>query len=691
MVTSSQTPPVTELFDEPNLPSAPPVQTGVGKRLFHIVVALGLITGVVALGAYGSTRWIGGASREQGPVVLTHPVARGELVVTVIEDGNVESASNIDIKCEVAGGSSILWIVDDGSLVKKGEKLVELDQSVIEDQINQQKITFEKARSSMIQAEKDYEVAQITVKEFLEGTFKQQQQDQQAQITIAEENLRTAQNSLQHTQRMFRKGYVSQLELEGQQFSVQRAQLELDSARTAKNVLEQFTKVKTMEDLQSKVETAQAKMESEKAALALEEARLKKLQAQMDSCVIVAPQDGMVVYANEQSMGRFGSQQGVQIEEGATVRERQTILRLPDLSQMQVKVNVHETKVEKLARDMRARIVIQGKDFQGSVASIANQPEPTSFFSATVKEYATIVRIDGEAQGLRPGMTAEVEILVAHLKDVLTLPVAAIVEQRGAFFCWVKKGAGREVERRPLVLGMSNDQFVEIQDGVGEGDQVLLNPRASVREARTDNGKGPETDVQKKFGEQSNAAPAADGGPKGGPPGTGNGPPGRAGMGSPAPTGGEPRQPGQGPPAGPGGRSGRGPGGGMGDLMAADKDGDGKVSKDEAPEFLQNFFDRVDTNTDGFLDKAEIEAMRNRRGPGGSGGGPRDLMQYDANGDGKVTKEEAPEQMRGFFDRMDPNGDGAIDREEIESMRARFGGGGPGGPGGGGGFGRPPE
>jgi collagen type III alpha len=129
----------------------------------------------------------------------------------------------------------------------------------------------------------------------------------------------------------------------------------------------------------------------------------------------------------------------------------------------------------------------------------------------------------------------------------------------------------------------------------------------------------------------------------------------------------------------------------MGDLMAADKDGDGKVSKDEAPEFLQNFFDRVDTNTDGFLDKAEIEAMRNRRGPGGSGGGPRDLMQYDANGDGKVTKEEAPEQMRGFFDRMDPNGDGAIDREEIESMRARFGGGGPGGPGGGGGFGRPPE
>ena len=74
------------------------------------------------------------------------------------------------------------------------------------------------------------------------------------------ENLRSAQNTLEHTKRMFRKGYVSPLQREAQEFAVKRAELELASAQKAKEVLEQFTKAKTLEDLNSQVATAQAKM-----------------------------------------------------------------------------------------------------------------------------------------------------------------------------------------------------------------------------------------------------------------------------------------------------------------------------------------------------------------------------------------------------------------------------------------------
>ena len=213
-----------EVQDERDaLPDPPPLRrSGIGRQVFRAVLVLIVLAAIVTLGAYGSTRLVDRLGSAKGPSLMTHRVTRGELVVTVTEDGNVESANNVDIKCQVAGGSAILTIVKDGSEVKKGDKLVELEQSALDDQINAQKITYEKARSSMIQAEKDYDVAQISVKEFLEGTYLQQLQDQLAQITIAEENLRTAKNSLAHTQRMFRKGYVSQLELEGQQFSVQR-------------------------------------------------------------------------------------------------------------------------------------------------------------------------------------------------------------------------------------------------------------------------------------------------------------------------------------------------------------------------------------------------------------------------------------------------------------------------------------
>ena len=62
-------------------------------------------------------------------------IVQGDLLVTVTEDGTLESAANVEVKCEVAGGSSILWIIDDGENVKKGDKIIELDSSTLEDQI----------------------------------------------------------------------------------------------------------------------------------------------------------------------------------------------------------------------------------------------------------------------------------------------------------------------------------------------------------------------------------------------------------------------------------------------------------------------------------------------------------------------------------------------------------------------------
>jgi RND family efflux transporter MFP subunit len=568
-----------------------------GRWTGRIVILVLLLAAAGAI-AYAAARAFLWAGESPSSAVLTYTVEPTDLLISVTEDGNVESGSNVELKCQVAGGSSILSIVEDGKQVKKDDPLVVLDSSQIEDQINQQKITYEKARSAMIQAEKDHQVAQISVKEYLEGTYKKEIQDAEAQITISLENLRTAENVLEYSQRMFRKGYIGALELESQEFAVQRAQLELDSANTSKEVLVNFTKLKMVEELESQLETARARMESEKAAFALEESRLERLQKQLDNCKIIAPQDGMVVYANEMG-SRFRGGQSVTIEEGAMVRERQTIVRLPDLAQMQVKVNVHESKVEQIERGMRARVRILERDLSGTVTSVASQPESTSFFQASVKEYATTVRIDGQPEGLRPGMTAEVEIRVADLKDVLALPVAAIVEQRGRFYCWVE--TPDEMQRRSLTLGHSNDEFVEIRDGVSAGEKVVLNPRAFVKDAR-------------RTKEEPEDASLADDAPESGPTTT-----------SPD------RQDGSEPP----------------------------VPPTRPPQDAPRGGDR------------ESQAAGPGRGPGGAPGGSFNPMQFDADGDGRLSKEEAPERMRPFFDRIDSNGDGMLDQDELQQMRSR--------------------
>lgn len=534
---------------------------------------------------------------------LTHTVQRGMLRITVTEDGNVESASNVDVKCQVAGGGTILWIVEDGKQVKKGEVLIRLDDAALIDQLNAQKIIYEKALATKIQAEEDFEAAKIAVQEYTEGTFVQQLQDMETQITIALENLRSAENLLEHTQRMARKGFVTPLQLEADQFAVQRAKLELDSARTAKKVLVEFTKPKMIRELEAARDAAEARKRSEDAAFQLEKDRLERLEAQLDNCIIRAPTDGMVVWANESGRRR---QEAPQVEEGAIVREQQTLIRLPDLTQMQVKVTVHETKVDMIELAMPANITVQERRLTGRVVSLANQPEPASWWTPDVKEYGTTVKIDGEANGLKPGMTAEVEILVAELTDVLMAPVAAVVEQRGKFYAWV--ATPEDPQRRELVLGRTNDKFIEIRDGLREGERVLLNPRAVVEEARQDQNQVDEEEQPTQGGAGANAS----GGETDAAPGADPNLP-AAGRARSA----EPRLP----------AAGQQQPNASDFLGRIDTDGDGRISRSEAPPQMQSFFERIDGNADGFLDRAELSTMRQmmqqgRSRPGAAEGQP---------------------------------------------------------------------
>ncbi len=129
---------------------------------------------------------------------------------------------------------------------------------------------------------------------------------------------------------------------------------------------------------------------------------------------------------------------------------------------------------------------------------------------------------------------------------------------------------------------------------------------------------------------------------------------------------------------------GRGPGGpgGLTQLFENDIDGDGRLVKNELPERMQERFDRMDANADGYFDESDLQAMRGRGGPGGrrpGGGGPGGmarLFEADADGDGKISREEAPRQLQQRFDQMDANGDGFIERREM----ARRGPGGRGRP-----------
>jgi HlyD family secretion protein len=412
----------------------------------------------------------------------TQVVQKGRLMVTIANDGNLESGSNAELKCQVQGGARIISIVPDGTQVQAGAELVQLDRSTFEDQLNAERIIYERAVATKIQAEQDYEAAAVAVREYESGTYHKDLQAAEAQITVARQNLDTDKNVLSHSERMFRKGFVTNLQLEADKFAVEHAQLDLDSALIAKRVLEKFTKLKTLKQLESVRDAADARRRAEQASVNLEKTKLDRIKEQLKHCVLRAPQPGMVIYANDpdQNVGR-AALDSPQIEEGAMVRERQIIIRLPNLNEMQVRTTVHESHVPHIRPGMAARVTIQDHTYNGCVKSIANRPAPPQRFAAPTKNYNVFVAVDPTAKGLRPGMSAQVEILLADLHDVYTVPVTSVVEDRGQFFTWV---TGEKIpQKRAVTLGKTDDKVIEIVQGLNAGDVVVTNPRATIPEA----------------------------------------------------------------------------------------------------------------------------------------------------------------------------------------------------------------
>src|SRR5262249_23929727 len=158
---------------------------------------------------------------------------------------------------------------------------------------------------------------------------------------------------------------------------------------------------------------------------------------------------------------RWWDQTG-RIQPGAIVYNQQNLFSLPDLDKMQVKVKIHEAMVKKISKDLKTEIRVESLAdmvLHGTVVKIETLADSRGYWDeGGVKEYVTVVRIDdlpAEA-GLKPGMTAEVKILIRELSNVLTVPVQAIAQKEKTRFAYIVGARG--VERREVTVGENNDK-----------------------------------------------------------------------------------------------------------------------------------------------------------------------------------------------------------------------------------------
>ncbi len=412
--------------------------------------------------------------------LIVEPVIKGPFDHVVLEQGEIESSSNTEVICEVKSrgysGVPILWVIDEGAKVTKGDRIVELDAAAIETEVRENKIKLTTANANVTTATASVEQAKIARQEYLEGVFKTEEAALKSEIAVAEQELRKAQLALESSRRLVAKGLVKELQLEADRFAVENAQTLVESSQSRLRVLQDLTKKKMLVQFDSDIAAAQAQLAAFDSALEEAEQELADVTQQLERCLILAPADGIVVHANKFS-GRGGAE--FVVEAGASVRERQTIIRLPDPTQMQIKCKINESRITLVQEGMPVKVgvgAVRGLGLKGRVKKVNRYAEPNSFFSSSIKEYAAFIEILDPPDVIRTGMTAEVQIFVEQLADVLQIPIQGLYEHGGKLYCLVKEGPSKFVTKE-VKVGATNDTMATIDEGLTENDNVVLNLR----------------------------------------------------------------------------------------------------------------------------------------------------------------------------------------------------------------------
>jgi len=412
-------------------------------------------------------------------------------------------------------------LVKDGQHVDAGDFLAgdvvcELDSSTLVESELKQQIQVTGAEASLEKADNNLKIQETTNAKFLAaallamdlakldeitytsegGEYDQSLQTILGDIKKNEQDLAIAQEEYDRVRELARKGYTSLYNLEAARVKVTQQEIVLNVKKGELKVLKEFTRERTTKELNElAIETAndikranleakaamdqmEADLQAAQLTLALEEETLQRLRKQITDCRLVAPQAGEVVYATQSSR----RSEPIVIEPGAQVRERQAIIKLPDMGEMKVAARIHESRIRQVKEGQLVDISVSslpGLEFHGRLDTVASLPVPADWPNRNQMEFESVVTIIDPPEmiaQLKPGMGTELHIIIEE-RDVavLQVPVQSVLPIAGEFFTYVNTKHG--AERRSLVIGKSNDEFMEILDGVALGENVILNPR----------------------------------------------------------------------------------------------------------------------------------------------------------------------------------------------------------------------
>jgi HlyD family secretion protein len=312
-------------------------------------------------------------------------------------------------------------------------------------------------------------------------------------IDIAKEQVTRAEDKVNWSKKLAEKGYITESELEADILSLKQREVAMEQAELeyrlfldydfAKEVekylsdyqesLRELERVKA--NCEAKMIQARSSLQSRKAAHTLKKNSLAEIHENIENCTVKATRPGVVTTPSGGRRWRIQEP----IQPGTSVRMRQELFLIPDFRKMGVEVNVHESSVRKLSPGQKATIKVDAfpdVPITGKVKRIAHMPDPTlQFRNPDLNVYITRVAFDKSYDYLKPGMSAQVEIFIKELKDIIAIPIDAVLFKEDKPHCIILEN--NKVREREIDIGESSETLVEVKNGLAEGETIVMQPR----------------------------------------------------------------------------------------------------------------------------------------------------------------------------------------------------------------------
>jgi len=417
------------------------------------------LLGIVLLAGLGLGVYYWRASSTKDQYLQNTPqvvqVKRGPLQVTIESIGTIAPEREVEIKCE-ASGEIIKLPVDVSDIVKAGDLLVQLDPRDANLLVRRAQVASSISKAKLNQAKLTLEIAQ--------QDFANARNSSMATLASAEVLVRETIAQLKRIEELHEKKITSIKELQSAQTTHAQAIAGLEAAKIS---------FKALDTWEPRINSLRQDICISEQNVLASKIDLDDAQESLRETTVQSPING-VVTARDVQVGQIISSGTSNVSGGTTV------LYLADMRKMYVHVSVDESDIGRIRKGQGVKVTVDAfpsKEFQGTVVRVATK----GLTSSNVVTFQVKVEITCQEKTLlKPGMTANVEILIADKKD--TLLVASKVIQQTSQSCSVTiLNANKTTSKRKVTIGETNGETTEILSGLHEGDKVVVTQRDQSR------------------------------------------------------------------------------------------------------------------------------------------------------------------------------------------------------------------